>query len=74
MALHDSLADRLLYTNRKSYTDQEGNIAYLDAKGLRRPFSMPKAQRVIAAIKVVAAIFIGYRENHRGKPSTTCID
>ena len=60
MALHDSLADRLFYTNRKTYTDREGNIAYLDAKGLKRPFSMPMAQRVIAAIIVVAAIFIGY--------------
>ena len=60
MALHDSLADRLFYTNRKSYTDQEGNIVYLDSSGLKRPFSMPTAQKVIAAIIVVAAIFIGY--------------
>ena len=60
MALHDSLADRLFYTNRKSYTDQEGNIVYLDSSGLKRPFSMPTAQKVIAAIIVIAAIFIGY--------------
>ena len=60
MALHDSLADRLFYTNRKSYTNQDGNIAYLDAKGLKRPFSMPMAQRVIAAIIVIAAIVLGY--------------
>ena len=60
MALQDSLSERLFYTNRKKYTNQEGNIAYLDPKGLKRPFSMPMAQRVIAAVIVLAAIFIGY--------------
>ena len=60
MALQDSIAERLFYTNRKRYTDQEGNVAYLESKGLKRPFAMPVAQRVIAAVIVVAAIFIGY--------------
>lgn len=60
MALSDSLSERLFYTNRKRYIEQDGNIAYLDSRGLKRPFSMPMAQRVIAAVIVIAAIFIAY--------------
>lgn len=60
MALSESLVERLFYSNRKQYSEREGNIAYLDASGLRRPFTMPMAQRIIAAIIVVIAIIIGY--------------
>lgn len=56
----DSLEERLFYTNKKTYSEQEGNIAYLDSKGLKRPFTMPRTQRVIALIIVVAAIIVGY--------------
>lgn len=60
MALSDLFADRMFYTNTKQYSERNGNVAYLDASGLRRPFAMPKAQRVIAAVIVVVAIIIGY--------------
>ena len=54
-----SLADRLYYTNRREYTEKHGNVAYLDGSPLRRPLSLPAAQRVIALVIVIAAIIIG---------------
>ena len=54
-----SLAERLYYTNRRTYSTTEGNVAYLDGSPLRRPITMPGAQRVTMAIIVIAAIIIG---------------
>ena len=54
-----SLVDRLYYTNRRTYSVKEGNVAYLDGSPLRRPFSMPLGQRIIAAVFVVAALVLG---------------
>ncbi len=59
MAKKFSLSDFLHYTNRRTYTDTRGSIAYLDGAPLRRPFSMPTAQRFFALIIVVVAIIIG---------------
>ena len=54
-----SLTDRLYYANRREYTDRKGNVDYLDGTPLRRPFAMPAAQRVVAAIIVIVAIALG---------------
>ena len=60
MAMPDSLQERLFYTNKKEYIEQDGNIAYLDSRGLKRPFSMPRGQRIIVIVIVALAILIGY--------------
>ncbi len=54
-----SLAERLYYTNRRTYSTKEGNVAYLDGSPLRRPITMPGAQRVTMGIIVIVAIVIG---------------
>ena len=54
-----SLADRLYYTNRREYSTQEGNIAYLDGTPLRRPLSMPIGQKLFALVIVAVAIALG---------------
>lgn len=54
-----SLVDRIFYANRREYTHVEGEVAYLDGTPLRRPFSMPRTQRAIAAAIVVVAVIIG---------------
>lgn len=59
MANKHSLGDFLHYTNRRTYSDTQGNIAYLDGAPLRRPLSMPAAQRVLAFIIVAVAIVAG---------------
>lgn len=59
MADLHSLVDHIYYENRRDYTHVEGDVAYLDGAPLRRPFSMPRMQRTIAAVIVVAAIIIG---------------
>ena len=50
MADLQSLVDHIHYENRREYTHVEGDVAYLDGSPLRRPFNMPKSQRVIAII------------------------
>lgn len=54
-----SLIDRLYYSNRRTYSVQQGNVAYLDGSPLRRPFTMPAGQRVLAVVIVIAAIVLG---------------
>lgn len=59
MADLHSLSERFFYTNRRTYSVKEGEIAYLDASPLRRPFSMPAAQRVILIVILVIAAVLG---------------
>ena len=59
MAQKTSLIDRLYYANRREYDHTEGNIAYLDGSPLRRPFSMPRMQKLIALVIIAVAIIIG---------------
>lgn len=59
MAKRTSLIDRLYYANRREYDHTKGNVAYLDASPLRRPFSMPLMQKLIALVIVIVAIIIG---------------
>ena len=59
MSFIDSISDRMYYENRKDYTQRQGNIVYLDSKPLTRPLKMPAAQRVIAVVVLIAALFIG---------------
>ncbi len=59
MADLHSLVDHIYYENRRDYTHVEGDVAYLDGSPLRRPFSMPRTQRIIALVIVVAAVVIG---------------
>ena len=54
-----SLADRLYYANRRSYSKQEGNVAYLDDTPLKRSMTIPGKQRIVAVIIAIAAIVIG---------------
>lgn len=54
-----ALIDRVHYDSRRKYTDRRGNIKYLDGKSLTRPSVMPRTQRIIAIVFVVAAILIG---------------
>lgn len=60
MAKTHSLIDHIYYENRKDFNHVEGDIAYLDGTPLRRPFSMPMTQRVIALVIVVAAAVLGF--------------
>ena len=60
MANKFSLGDLLHYTNRRTYSDTKGEVAYLDSAPLRRPFSMPLGQRVLALIIVAIAIVLGF--------------
>lgn len=55
-----SLVDHIYYENRRDYTHVEGDVAYLDGSPLRRPFTMPRFQRIIALVIVAAAIVIGF--------------
>ena len=59
MADLQSLVDHIHYENRRDYTHVEGDVAYLDGAPLRRPFAMPKTQRVIATVIIVIAVIIG---------------
>ena len=59
MADLQSLVDHIHYENRREYTHVEGDVAYLDGAPLRRPFSMPKTQRIIAIVIIVIAVIIG---------------
>lgn len=59
MADLQSIVDRIFYANRREYTHVEGEVAYLDGTPLRRPLSMPRAQKVVAAAIVVVAVVIG---------------
>ena len=59
MAGLQPLIDRLHYENRKEYSQVRGDVAYLDSAPLRRPFSMPRFQRIIAAVVVVIACVLG---------------
>lgn len=54
-----SLTDRLYYANRRKYSAQNGNVAYLDGEPLNRPISMPMGQRIFALVIVIAAIILG---------------
>lgn len=60
MAKQFSLGDFLHYTNRRTYSDVQGEVAYLDGAPLRRPFSMPAGQRLVVLIVVIAAAVIGF--------------
>lgn len=60
MANTHSLIDHIYYENRKDYTYVQGEVAYLDPAPLRRPFAMPRYQRIIALVIVAAAIIIGF--------------
>ncbi len=59
MADLQSFVDHIHYENRREYTHVEGEIAYLDGSPLKRPFNMPRAQRVIRLVIIAAAIIIG---------------
>ena len=59
MADPQSLVDHIHYENRREYTHVEGDVAYLEGAPLRRPFSMPKTQRIICAVIVIIAIVLG---------------
>lgn len=59
MADFQSLGDRLFYQNRREYTVKQGDVAYLDSTPLRRPFTLPAAQRIIAIVIVGIAVIIG---------------
>ena len=59
MANLQSLVDHIYYNSARKYNRVEGDVAYLDGSALTRPFAMPKVQRVIAAVIVVAAVVIG---------------
>lgn len=56
----NEVIDHIHYDNYRGYTNREGNIAYLDATPLKRPFSMPWSQRIIALAIVAVAIIIGF--------------
>ena len=56
----NEVIDRIHYDNYRGYTNRQGNIAYLDGTPLKRPFSMPWSQRIIALAIVVVAIIIGF--------------
>ena len=73
MAKPHSLVDHIYYENRKDYTHVEGDIAYLDAAPLRRPFEMPRAQRIIALVIIIAAVVLGllFLNNTRNGPGRT---
>ena len=60
MAKTHSLIDHIYYENRKDYTHVEGEVAYLDPATLRRPFEMPRYQRIIALVIVAVAVIIGF--------------
>ena len=60
MAKTHSLIDHIYYENRKDYTHVEGEVAYLDPAPLRRPFEMPRYQRIIALVIVAVAVIIGF--------------
>ncbi len=53
-----TIFDRIHYENRVGYTYKEGNIAYLDPLPLTRPFTMPRAQRIIALCIFIVGIVI----------------
>lgn len=66
--------ENMLPDEQLEYTEQEGGIRYLDSSALRRPFEMPRNQRIIALLIVIVAAIIGimflynsiylpYREN-----------
>lgn len=57
MDLNDSPLARLL-PKPQGYTVVDGNVRYLDATPLRRPFDMPLQQKMIAAAFVFAAVVI----------------
>lgn len=52
-------AERLHYENRRDYTKKQGSIDYLDGTPLKRPFTMPVGQRIIAIVIVAIGIVIG---------------
>ncbi len=60
MAKKFSLGDILHYTNRRTYSHQEGDIAYLDGAPLNRPLSLPAGQRVIVIVLVAIAALLGF--------------
>ena len=55
-----SLADRFFYTGKREYTVVKGDIAYLDDAPLRRPFTLPAAQRMVLIGIIVIAAIIGF--------------
>lgn len=57
MDLNDSPLARFL-PKPQGYTVVDGNVRYLDAAPLRRPFDMPPLQKMIAAAFVFAAVVI----------------
>ncbi len=59
MSFLQTLSEHFFYTNKKSYSDKQGNIAYLDSAPLNRPMSLPLRHRAYVAIIVVAAIVAG---------------
>lgn len=59
MAKTRSFGDILHYTNTRTYSRREGEIDYLDGAPLRRPFSMPAGQRLIAGAVVLIAVAVG---------------
>lgn len=56
----NEVVDRIHYDNYRGYTNRQGNVAYLDSTPLKRPFSMPWPQRIIAIVIVAAAVAIGF--------------
>lgn len=56
----ESYLDKLFNGSPKEYTVRRGNVAYLDASPLKKPFDMPAGQRFLALVFVVAAAIIGF--------------
>lgn len=59
MSIMQSLTERFFYTNRREYTNKQGNVTYLDGSPLARPFDMPLAKKAVVGVVVLAAIFLG---------------
>ena len=59
MSILHTLAEHFFYTNRRTYSNKQGNVAYLDGAPLNRPLSLPRAHRVFVLLIVAAAIIAG---------------
>lgn len=55
-----SFVDRIHYDGTREYTQRRGEISYLDGRSLSRPTDMPRFQKIIALVIIVAALIIGF--------------
>lgn len=47
------------YHREPAYTEQDGNVRYLDGKGLSRPVDLPARSRLVVAVLLACALAIG---------------